>query len=76
MERADVLEFVWNNRIVPLLEEYFYSQRDRMAEILSPFRTDVESDRDVDREEDLDTSFARLTGDDLMSALAKLAERG
>lgn len=75
-ERADVLEFVWNNRIVPLLEEYFYSQRDRMAEVLSPFRTDVESDREQDEEEELDSSFARLTGDDLMTALAKLAETG
>jgi 5-methylcytosine-specific restriction protein B len=74
-QRADVLEFVWNNRIVPLLEEYFYSQRDRMAEILAPFRTDVESGLDPDGEEQLDSSFARLTGDDLMSALAKLAKK-
>jgi MoxR-like ATPase len=74
-QRADVLEFVWNNRIVPLLEEYFYSQRDWMADILAPFRTDVESELDVDGEEELDTGFARLKGDDLMSALAKLAER-
>jgi hypothetical protein len=47
-----------------------------LAEILAPFRTDVESELDAGRDEEFDTSFARLTGDDLMSALAKLAERG
>lgn len=75
-QRVRLLEFVWNNRIVPLLQEYFYSQPSRLAEILAPFRADAESELEVDMEGELDISFARLTGEDLMSALAKLAEQG
>jgi MoxR-like ATPase len=75
-KRAEVLEFVWNNKIVPLLEEYFYSQRDRLAELLAPFRTDVEPDFEDAQETGLDFEIGRQTGDDLVIALAKLAERG
>jgi hypothetical protein len=75
-EQVDVLEFVWNNKIVPLLEEYFYSQRDRLAELLAPFRTDVEPDLEAAQETGFDFEIGRQTGDDLVIALAKLAERG
>lgn len=73
-QRVDVLEFVWNNQITPLLEEYFYSQRDKLAELLAPLYPDpaVESDYGDGREIELE----RLMGDDLLVALARLAERG
>lgn len=75
-EQVNVLEFVWNNKIIPLLEEYFYSQRDRLAELLAPFRTDVEPDFEDAQETGIDFEIGRQTGDDLVIALAKLAERG
>jgi hypothetical protein len=74
-EHVEVLEFVWNNQVVPLLEEYFYSQRDKLAELLAPFRTDVESGVETAPEEGLDFEIGRESGDDLVVALAKLAER-
>jgi 5-methylcytosine-specific restriction protein B len=73
--QVDVLQFVWNNQIIPLLEEYFYSQRDKLAELLAPFRTDVEPDAEVIHEEGLDFEPSRQTGDDLVVALANLTER-
>jgi MoxR-like ATPase len=73
-ERVGVLEFVWNNRIVPLLEEYFYSQRDKLAEILAPFRTDVESQTEPEEEDEAGFELGRQTGEDLIAALAMLAE--
>jgi biotin operon repressor/DNA polymerase III delta prime subunit len=75
-ERVDVLEFVWNNQVMPLLEEYFYSQWDKLAELLAPFRTDVEPGIEAVEDEGIDFELGRQTGDDLMVALAKLAERG
>jgi MoxR-like ATPase len=75
-ERVDVLEFVWNNQILPLLEEYFYSQRDKLAELLTPFYTDVESEGEPDHIDGMDFEIGRQTGDDLIAALAKLAEKG
>ncbi|MCP4537118.1 MAG: AAA domain-containing protein [Chloroflexi bacterium] len=74
-EQVQVLEFVWNNQIVPLMEEYFYSQRDRLAELLAPFRTDVEPDIQDAQDMGLDFEIGRQTGDDLVIALAKLAQR-
>jgi hypothetical protein len=66
---------VWNNQIVPLMQEYFYSQRDRLAELLAPFRTDVESTVGDAQDMELDFEIGRQAGDDLVIALAKLAER-
>jgi hypothetical protein len=36
-DRLETLEFVWNDHIVPLLEEYFYTQREKLAQLLTPF---------------------------------------
>jgi 5-methylcytosine-specific restriction endonuclease McrBC GTP-binding regulatory subunit McrB len=74
--RADVLDFVWNNRVMPLLEEYFYGQRDKLVELLAPFLTDIESGLQETETEEMDVVIGRLQGDDLMVALAKLAEKG
>jgi hypothetical protein len=75
-ERTDVLDFVWNNRVMPLLEEYFYGQRDRLIELLAPFLTDIEAGLQETETEKMDVVIGRLQGDDLMVALAKLAEKG
>jgi 5-methylcytosine-specific restriction protein B len=57
------LEFAWNNQIMPLLHEYFYSQPDLLAEILEPYLRGQENGGDLRRE-----------GSDLMAALSELAK--
>lgn len=74
-ERVEMLEFVWNSQVIPLLKEYFYSQRDKLTELLAPFCTDVDSGIEVVQEEGLDFEIGRQSGDDLVIALAKLAGR-
>jgi MoxR-like ATPase len=74
-ERTDVLDFVWNNRIMPLLEEYFYGQGDRLVELLAPFLTDMEAGIQETDTEGMDVEIGRLQGDDLMMALARVAQR-
>ena len=65
-ERLSKLEFVWNYQIMPLLNEYFYSRRDQLAELLSAFKPGTE-----DEEGDLLLGYAE--GEDLVFALSKLA---
>jgi 5-methylcytosine-specific restriction protein B len=72
-DRLAVLEFVWNSQIIPLLEEYFYSQQDKLAEILAPFRTDVERGAELSFDNTVNFEPIRYVGDDLIFALAKLA---
>jgi hypothetical protein len=36
-QRPALLEFVWNRQILPLLHEYFYSQPEKLREVLLPF---------------------------------------
>jgi len=58
------LEFAWNNQILPLLQEYFYSQPERLKEaLLEPYLKGKEYDGDLRRE-----------GDDLVVALSELAK--
>ena len=47
-ERLETLEFVWNNQIVPLLEEHFYAQREKLAQLLAPFLANEEADVEGD----------------------------
>jgi 5-methylcytosine-specific restriction protein B len=70
-ERIAVLEFVWNNQIIPLLEEYFYSQRDKLSEVLDPFLTDVE--REAEPGTLPSTQIGKVYGEDLIFALSRLA---
>jgi 5-methylcytosine-specific restriction protein B len=70
-ERMDALEYVWNAQILPLLEEYFYSQREVLLDLLKDF---VDSDAGAD-EESVGQEFGRLSGEDLVFALSKLAAR-
>ena len=57
------LEFAWNNQILPLLREYFYSQPDRLNDILEPYLKDQEIGDDLSME-----------GSDLVVALNQLAK--
>ena len=66
------LEFVWNNQIVPLLEEYFYANREQLARLLAPFRADDESEADA--VDDVEPELGRETGDEMMRALTELVE--
>ena len=72
-EQVDMLDFVWNNQIFPLLEEYFYSQRQNLAEVLAPFITEQDFPVTYGVEEQLE--IQRQHGDDLIFALAKLANK-
>ena len=74
-ERVATLEFVWNNQIVPLLEEYFYTQREKLAQLLAPFRADEESDGEADSSDDAEFGLGREAGDKLMFALHELVSR-
>jgi hypothetical protein len=69
-QRLDVLDFVWNNQILPLLHEYFYSQQDRLREVLAPFVTSMELST-----EDGDGSLliGRAHGEDLLDSLSRLS---
>jgi MoxR-like ATPase len=68
-DRLAVLELVWNNQVLPLLTEYFYTRRDLLAEILAPFAD--ESQGDSFEAPDVATS-ARLSGEDLVVALSRI----
>jgi 5-methylcytosine-specific restriction endonuclease McrBC GTP-binding regulatory subunit McrB len=74
-ERVATLEFVWNSQIVPLLEEYFYTQRENLAQLLAPFRADEESDGEADSSDNTEFELGRETGDRLMFALHELVSR-
>jgi len=58
------LEHVWNTQILPLLEEYFYSRADTLREVLQEFVLDEETDE----------RFGYAEGEDLMTALGKMAK--
>jgi hypothetical protein len=74
-ERLGTLEFVWNNQIVPLLEEYFYTQREKLAQLLAPFLADEEAGGEGDSGDDAAFELSRQTGDSLIFALHELVSR-
>ena len=69
--QVEVLDFVWNNQILPLLREYFYSQPDKLREVLAPFILD-DGDNDNDAV-DFSRDLGRATGEDLLFALSRLS---
>jgi 5-methylcytosine-specific restriction endonuclease McrBC GTP-binding regulatory subunit McrB len=71
-KRLEMLEFVWNNQIVPLLEEYFYTQREKLANLLAPFLADEEAGGEDNSSEGAEFELGRETGDRLMFALHEL----
>jgi 5-methylcytosine-specific restriction protein B len=74
-DRVEMMQFVWNYQIIPLLEEYFYSQRDKLNDILAPLRMDEEGDSEIDQDDETVLEIGRLVGEDLIVALVKLSQR-
>jgi 5-methylcytosine-specific restriction protein B len=66
--QAETLEFVWNNQIVPLLHEYFYSQPDKLRQVLAPF----DEEEQALAEGSVASDFGRVSGEDLLFALQGL----
>jgi 5-methylcytosine-specific restriction protein B len=64
-ERLAVLDLVWNTQVLPLLEEYFYSRKERLVEILAPF---IEEGGDALAPREI----ARLHGEDLVVSLSRI----
>jgi len=63
VDSLPALEFTWNNQILPLLREYFYSQPERLTDILESYLGGSENGSDLHRE-----------GSDLVLALSELAK--
>mgnify|MGYP001233781955 CR=1 FL=1 len=63
--QLSLLEYIWNNQILPLLEEYYYNRPDELKEILKEFDTG----EDVER-------FGFAEAEDLITALKELSARG
>lgn len=68
-KQLDRLEFAWNHQIMPLLEEYFYSQRGKLADVLADFTTPVEIEAEGQEVQNL--PVGHLYGTDLVYALSK-----
>ena len=77
----DDLRFVWYHRIVPLLQEYFYNDGERLSAVLGKafvVRAEVSKDAatalgDVYGAETPKYEIARLEGDTFLTALKQLA---
>lgn len=80
-EGLDDLRFVWYHRIVPLLQEYFYNDGERLSAVLGKafvVRAEVSKDAatalgDVYGAETPKYEIARLEGDTFLTALKQLA---
>ncbi len=70
-DRVDMLEFVWNNRVLPLLEEYYYAQPEALSELLGDF-LDEETESHAPGGSSV-VERARAEGADLVLALSNLA---
>lgn len=68
-QRLAALEFAWNYQVLPLLEEYFHSQRNRLMDLLAPLVKGFEDGADPETVE-----IPRATGEDLLTTLARLSE--
>lgn len=70
----DVLDYVWNNQILPLLEEYFYSQQEKLKDLLAPFVTSIESSLEVVADaQSMQLPIGRAYGENLIDSLSRLA---
>ena len=73
-ERPEMLEFIWNHQVFPLLQEYFYNQPEELFEVLQP----MYADSGVTKQELMMGraiyEFEPLTGDDFIYAMAALVE--
>jgi MoxR-like ATPase/predicted RNA-binding protein with PUA-like domain len=80
---ADELRFVWYHRVVPLLQEYFYNDGERLKAVLGDdfvrrVEVDAATQKALNDLYDPDTpkyEVAELDGDSFLGALRKLAAR-
>lgn len=73
-KRPDALEFVWNQQVFPLLQEYFYSQPEELLEVLSSMYAQTGLTKEDLMLTETAYEFEKLTGDDLLFGLASLAK--
>ena len=59
IENLEDLRFVWYYRIMPLLQEHFYHDRDRLEEVIGEDLIDTDSDLD---DEDFKNALLKLSG--------------
>lgn len=71
-ERLSALELVWNNQVLPLLGEYFYTRRERLADLLGPLLEETASLDPYGVSDPLEA--ARLTGEDLVVGLSRMCQ--
>ncbi len=72
VDRVDMLEYVWNRQIMPLLQEYFYSQPERLLELLAPMYPEVSISGTGAPGGGLTEDLDPLSGDELLFALSSL----
>ncbi|MFC1936767.1 McrB family protein, partial [Chloroflexota bacterium] len=72
LERIDQLGYVWNSQIIPLLKEYYYSQNDKLAELLSPFLIEEEIQGEDEYTFSDSVEISHQSGDDLIFALQEM----
>jgi 5-methylcytosine-specific restriction protein B len=73
-EQPEVLEYIWNHQVFPLLREYFYSQPEELFELLQPMYDDEGMTKEDLMLGKSAFEFKNLSGDDLLYALSALAE--
>ena len=73
-KRPDALEFVWNQQVFPLLQEYFYSQPEELLEVLSSMYAQTGLTKEDLMLTETAYEFEKLTGEDLLFGLASLAK--
>jgi len=72
-DQVNALEYVWNQQVFPLLQEYFFNKPEILYEVLAPMYADSGiSERDRITGEAMYT-FDTLTGENLLFALASFA---
>ncbi len=73
--RVDVLEYIWNYKIIPLLEEYYYNQNEKLAELLSSFEGDEALLPSYEKDIVYARDNFRQSGEDLVFAMQKMLEQ-
>jgi 5-methylcytosine-specific restriction protein B len=80
----DNLHFVWYHRIVPLLQEYFYNDNERLKavigdEFIRPLKPDSTTERllgDIFHTDIMKYDIIQIVGEDFVSALCLLSGEG
>jgi 5-methylcytosine-specific restriction protein B len=82
LETAEDLHFAWYHRIIPLLQEYFYNDGERLQAVLGktfvqPAEVDISTRNALGDAFDFDSpklEIVKLNGENFLSALSDIAE--